>query len=239
MHAVTVNPRGNMEWLGLLMLDTRFPRLPGDVGHPDAFSMPVRRIVVHGASPRRVVTQGDPALLQPFIDAAGQLVGQGATALTTSCGFLVRFQQALQAAVPVPVWTSALLELPELQRPGVITVDATALDARCLQAAGAAPDTPVQGLEAGCALQRTLLQDLPALDVEQARQDAVDAARQLVARHPGVDAVLLECTNLPPYAAAIEYATGRPVHHLVRWVERQWALRGRPAAAHAPGGLEE
>src|SRR3954452_4053300 len=116
-----------MHFLGVLMLDTRFPRGLGDIGNPASFAMPVRHHVVRGASPQRVVREGDPALLKPFIDAAQQLVDEGARAITTSCGFLVQFQAAMAAALPVPVWTSSLLKLPELQAPGVITVDALSL----------------------------------------------------------------------------------------------------------------
>jgi hypothetical protein len=32
-----------------------------------------------------------------------------------------------------------------------------------------------------------------------------------VARHPGIDTVVLECTNLPPYKPALERALGLPV----------------------------
>ena len=151
-----------MSFLGVLMLQTRFPRLPGDVGDAGSFAMPVRHFVVAGATPQRVVRGHDPTLLAPFILAARALVGQGAGALTTSCGFLVLFQQALEEALTVPVWTSSLLKLRELARPGVLTVDAQALGAAHLHAAGAAPDTPIEGLEPGCALQRTLLENLPS-----------------------------------------------------------------------------
>jgi hypothetical protein len=211
-----------VSFLGVLMLETRFPRLPGDVGHAASFAMPVRYLTVPGASPVRVVRTQDPALLEPFVAAARQLVDAGARAVTTSCGFLVQHQAALQAALPVPVWTSALLKLPELRRPGVLTVDAGALGPAQLAAAGAAPDTPVEGLPAGGSLQRTLLEDRPTLDAEAAEAETVGAARHLVARHPGVDAIVLECTNLPPYAAAIERATGRPVHHLMTLVHERW-----------------
>jgi hypothetical protein len=197
------------------LLDTRFPRLPGDIGHPASVPGPVLHRVVAGASPRRVVSEQDPTLLAPFIAAGQALVRDGATALTTSCGFLVLFQEELQAALPVPIWTSSLLKLPELARPGVLTVDADALGTAHLLAAGAARDTPVAGLAPGCHLQRVLLEDLAELDVEAAEADAVGAARRLVGRHPGIDSIVLECTNLPPYAAAIARAAGRPVHHLV------------------------
>ena len=214
------NPAG---FLGVLMLDTRFPRVLGDVGNPASFAMPVRHRVVAGASPQRVVRERDPALLQPFIDAARGLVDDGAAAITTSCGFLVTFQAALQAALPVPVWTSSLLELPALEAPGVITVDAGALGSAHLHAAGAAADTPVVGLEPGCHLQHTLLEDLPRLDALRAEADAVHAARTLMRRHPQVRSVVLECTNLPPYADAIRRATGRPVAHLLSLVHERWA----------------
>jgi hypothetical protein len=184
--------------------------------------MPVRHAVVRGASPRRIVRDGDPALLQPFIEAGRRLVDEGAAALTTSCGFLVRWQQALQAALPVPVWTSSLMLLPALARPGVITVDAASLGAAELRAAGAPPDTPVEGLAPGCGLQRTLLENLPVLDAAAAEAETVAAARRLLQRHPGVEQLVLECTNLPPYADAVQRATGRPVHHLMTLVHERW-----------------
>ncbi len=210
-------------FLGVLMLQTRFPRPPGDVGHPASWRLPVRWRVVEGATPARVVQEGDPALLQPFVEAARALVAEGARALTTSCGFLVAFQHELQAALPVPVWTSALLALPALPRPGVVTVDAASLGPRHLQAAGARADTPVEGLAQGCSLQRTLLEDRPELDAAAAEADVVAAARRLLARAPALQALVLECTNMPPYAQAVRAATGLPVHHLMSFVHERWS----------------
>ena len=212
--------------LGVLMLATRFPRIAGDIGHPASLPFPVRYRVVAGASPQRVVRERDAALLQPFIAAGRALVDEGATAITTSCGFLVLFQQALQAALPVPVWTSSLLMLPELQcvaPAGVVTVDAASLGADHLRAAGAAADTPIEGLAPGCAFQRTLLNDEPELDVDAARAATVAAARRLVARHPEIESIVLECTNMPPYADAVRAATGRRVHDLVSLLAQRLA----------------
>jgi hypothetical protein len=212
-----------VSFLGLLMLDTTFPRLPGDVGHVASWAMPVQAVVVPGASPRRVVREGDAALLAPFIDAARTLVAQGARAITTSCGFLVQWQAELQAALPVPVWTSALLKLPELAQPGVITVDAASLSAAHLQAAGADASTPVQGLAPGGHLQQALLGNGRALDGERAQAEVLAAARALQQRAPQVQALVLECTNLPPFAAALQQATGLPVHHLMTLVHERWS----------------
>ena len=114
-----------MSHLGLLMLDTRFPRIAGDIGHPATFDFPVRRRIVRGASPERVVRGRDPALLQPFIEA-----GRGARRRRRgSDRDELRLPGAvpaeLQAALPVPVWTSSLLLLPE-----------TALALQCRSPAG-------------------------------------------------------------------------------------------------------
>lgn len=209
-----------MSALGVLMLDTRFPRVPGDVGNPATFDIPVRYCVVHGASPQRVVRERAQSLLQPFIDAGHALVADGAAAITTSCGFLVLFQHALQEALPVPVWTSSLLLLPELQaahgarRVGVLTADADSLSADHLVAAGASLDTPIEGLARGCAFQRCLLENQPSFDADDARAATVDAACRLVARCPDVTTIVLECTNLPPYADAVRAATRCAVHDL-------------------------
>ncbi len=219
-----------MSFLGVLMLDTRFPRPLGDVGNAGSWRMPVRYRVVAGATPQRVVAphqphapgQGDAALLKPFVDAAQALVAEGARAITTSCGFLIRFQSALQAALPVPVWTSSLLALPSLQQPGVITVDASRLSAHDLLAAGADAATPVEGLAPGCGLQRTLLLDLPTLDAAAAQANTVAAAQRLQQRHPQIQQLVFECTNLPPYAHAVQHATGLPVHHLMTLVHERW-----------------
>jgi hypothetical protein len=219
--------------LGLLMLDTRFPRLPGDIGHPDSFAargIEVRAHVVRGAAPAAVVRGQDPALLAPFVDAGLDLVAQGARAIATSCGFLARWQRELQAALPVPVWTSSLL-VPAAEargrRCGVITIEAASLGAAHFEAVGADPATPVEGITPGCALHRTLLQDLPELDRDDAQAQVLAAGHRLLSRCPALQALVLECTNLPPYAAALRQATGREVFDAVGMISSRMAARHR------------
>ncbi len=213
--------------LGILMLHTRFPRPPGDVGHPASFGFAVRHRVVEGAAPARVVRgpAGDAELLARFIAAGRALVEEGAVARGTSCGFLARWQRELQAALPVPVWTSALLELPRLAplRCGGITIEAAALTGAHREAGGADPATPVEGITPGSALHRTLLQDLPELDEADARAQVLAAGARLLRREPGLQALVLECTNLPPYAGALRAATGLPVHDVVTMLTARMA----------------
>jgi len=216
--------------LGIVMLDTRFPRPRGDVGHAATFPFPVRYRTVRGASPQRVVVERDPALLAPFIAAARELVEEGVAAVTTSCGFLTLFQRQLAEAVPVPVWTSSLLLVAEIEaalgaggRVGVVSADAASLTGEHLRAAGARADTPVEGLAPGSPFRATLLDDLADLDIDEASRATVAAARRLVARRPDVAAIVLECTNMPPYAHAVHAATGLPVHDITTLVAARFA----------------
>jgi Asp/Glu/hydantoin racemase len=219
--------RSEAATLGLLMLETRFPRPLGDIGHPCTFGFTVRHRVVHGATPAWVVRGSDPALLHPFAVAALELVAQGCQAVATSCGFLARWQRELQAALPVPVWSSALLQLAEQQalgrRCGVITIEAASLGAEHFEGVGADPATPVEGIAPGSALHCTLLQDLPALDAADAQLQVLAAAARLRSRHPDVDTLVLECTNLPPYAPALRAATGLPVLDVVTLLNARMA----------------
>jgi len=212
-------------FLGILMLDTRFPRPPGDIGNRATFEtlgIPVRYLTVTGASPMRVVREGDPTLLQPFIAAARTLAGQGASLISTSCGFLAAFQADMAAALDVPVVTSSLLQCAHLDAPGVLTFDAQSLTPGLLRRAGVPPNTPVQGMPPGCEFHTRLLHNHDQLDLEEAERNVVDAAQELVRRHPGVRTIVLECTNMPPYRAAIEAATGRPVRDIVTLLRASW-----------------
>ena len=215
--------------LGILMLQARFARIPGDMGNATTWPFPVLYRVVPGASPEQVVLREAAGLLPSFLAAAAELVSWGAEAITTNCGFLSLFQRELAAHVGVPVATSALMQVPWVQallppgrRVGVITVSAGSLSERHLVAAGVAADTPVVGVEDGTELFRVLiLGEKQDLDVGLAERDVLQAGRRLVAAHPEVGAVVLECTNMPPYAAALRAALGVPVfdvYSLVGWL---------------------
>lgn len=200
------------------MLDTRFPRPPGDIGHPGSFGCPTRQRVVPGAWPREVVgaPQALRAMAPAFVAAVRELAAQGACAVTTSCGFLVLLQDVLQAAVPVAVRSSSLLQLPALLQDAaqvaVLTIDAGALTSSHLLAAGVPAgrlgDVVVQGVAADSHFVQAILGNAATLDLGRAQAEVVAAARSLRRRAPASPALVLECTNLPPYAAAIAAATG-------------------------------
>jgi Asp/Glu/hydantoin racemase len=213
--------------VGILMLDTRFPRIAGDMGNAATFPFPVRYHRVPGAAPDLVVRRGAAALLPAFIEGARALEREGVGAITTNCGFLAKFQGALTAAVTIPVFTSSLLLVPLVhrmlgpgRRVGIMTVNAGSLGPEHLAGAGISGDIPiaVAGLETEKEFTRVLLDDELVLDVDRARAEHVTVARRLVAEHPDIGAIVLECTNMPPYTADIQRETGRPVFDVVSLV---------------------
>lgn len=213
-------------FLGILMLDTRFPRPVGDIGNPATWAqrgIPVRMTKVQGASPAKIVQQAAPEFAQPFVQAAQALVADGAAMITTSCGFLAAYQDLLQQSVGVPVVSSSLLQCRELAAPGVVTISAASLTPAILAAVHVPADTPVQGVAVDCEFHRRILRNETELDVAEAERNVVDAALALVVRYPQVRSLVLECTNMPVYRDAVARATERPVHDIVSLLERRWA----------------
>ena len=216
--------------IGILMLDTAFPRVPGDMGNAATWPFPVLYRVVAGATAKRVVLDGAPGLLPAFVAAARELVGEGAGAITTTCGFLSIHQAELAAAVSVPVATSALMQVPWVQatlpagrRVGVVTVSASTLTPAHLAGAGVPADIPIAGVEPGGEFFRVIVNaEKRCLDVALAQREVIAAGRTLLARHPDVGAIVLECTNMPPYAAPLQAQTGVPVYDaysLISWLQ--------------------
>jgi Asp/Glu/Hydantoin racemase len=231
-------------FLGIVMLDTQFPRPLGDVGHPDTFAVPTHQEIIRTTGPAMVVETAasfrKARMVPAFQIIVRNLERRGARAITTSCGFLVLIQKELQAVVRVPVITSSLLLLPGLLRKhpqvGVLTISSAKLGHEHLRCAGVPRerlvDVLVQGVEPGTEFVTRILGNQPQLNMTQAQQDVVAAAMALKARAPQLTTVVLECTNMPPYQAAIEAATG----FKTLWIKDMPRLFDwhKPTASEAP-----
>ena len=211
--------------VGILMLETRFPRVPGDVGNAGTWPFPVLYKVVPGASSERVVRQRADGLLDAFKGAAGELVALGADGITTTCGFLSLFQEELAAHAGVPVATSSLMQTPFVQRllppgrrAGIITISAESLTPEHLEKAGVDPTTPVVGTEGGAEFTRAVVGDELELDPVAAQQDILDAGDALLREHDGIGAIVLECTNMGPFAHALAAHVNLPVFDIVSFI---------------------
>ncbi|MEP7276111.1 MAG: aspartate/glutamate racemase family protein [Betaproteobacteria bacterium] len=204
--------------LGILALDTAFPRIPGDVGGAGTFGFAVRIATVRGATVDVTVHGPRDSLLPEFISAGQALAAQGCDGIVTTCGFLVRWQRQLAEALPVPVMTSALLQVPTVARVlprgrvvGIVTYSVGDLTPDVLDGAGVDRATPVAGVDPAGAFAHTIREGAATLDTALMSADTVAAARALVGANRDVGAIVLECANMPPYAAAVRCAVGLPV----------------------------
>lgn len=206
--------------LGVIILDTHFPRILGDVGNAKTWKFPVIYKVVEGVNAQAVIRKQQDCV-EKILICAKELEMAGARVITTSCGFLSLLQETLARSVKVPVITSALLLIPLVYRicgmkpVGIITADAKALTNEHLLSAGAA-GIPVRiaGLE-DTHFGTALLMDKLCIDYNEARNEVVHVAKMLVQKHPEIGCIVLECANLPPFAVEIENETGLVVFDLV------------------------
>lgn len=213
--------------LGMLMLQSRYPRIPGDAGNASTWPFPVIYRVVAGSDPGTIVRSlATSDLLGQFVTAAQELQSEGASVISTSCGFLVLWQERIQAELDVPFISSSLLQvkwlsslLPAGRTVGVLTIERSSLSDAHIAAAGLPADMPIVGMEeVGGYFVEAILGDGSELDAPRAREEHVAAAQLLLKRHPEVGLIVLECTNMPPYAAAICEVTGLPVHDITTLV---------------------
>ncbi len=223
--------------IGILMLDHVLERPAGDVGNPATYPFPVIYKTVKASSIDRLLHQRDRSLIEPLVKAGLELVEEGAAAVTTACGFWALFQMEVAAALPVPVFLSSLLQIPFIQRTlrpdetlGILTAHAERLTAEHLAIGGLDPSRPVKivGLQDQPYFAGAILGQGKPLVFEKVEAEVVAQAKRLVSGAQRVGAILLECSNMPPYAAAVQAAVGRPVfdfntmiHHVYSALVRQ------------------
>ena len=215
------------EPIGILILDAAYPCIPGNVGNATTYDFPVRYKEVKGSSIERLLNERDPSLLEPFIQGARELEAEGVRAVTGACGFMALFQPQVAAAVEVPVFLSSMLQVPFIrqtlrpgQKIGIVTANASVLTDEHFRNVGIAPETPmvVYGMEEQEEFRTSVLEEKGTLDSAKVEAEILGVADRMIAENPEVAAILLECSDLPPYAAAVHERTGRPVFDFVTMI---------------------
>lgn len=222
------------ETIGILVLKNHYPYIPGNVANATTFDFPVRYSVVEGATAERLLYQADPTLVEPFIAAARTLRDEGVKAITGACGFMALFQDQIAEALDIPVFVSSLLQVPFIhkvtgKRVGIITADSTCLKPEHFVSTGIASETPlaIGGMETKDAFMRSIFGNIGELDDDGIREGVVEVALDLQAQHDDLGAILLECSDLPPYAHAVQGATGLPVFDFITMINYVHATLAR------------
>ena len=213
--------------IGMLMLDTTYPLIPGNVGNATSYDFPVRFKVLEGIPSDWWCDEEGPSLKrqEKFIEFAKQLEEEGVRGITTGCGFFAIYQKAASEALTVPLFNSPLLLVPMVsrmigknKRVGIITAGANFLKSSFLENAGIDESIPIaiDGMDDKEEFNDSIVfERKPTMDVKKVESEVVDVAQRLVNQHPDIGAIVFECSDLPPFAAAVQEAVNLPIFDFI------------------------
>ena len=214
--------------IGILVLDVWYPYLPGNVANASTYNFPVHYKILRGSTIPQIVS-ADPALLDLIVEGGRELEKQGVRAIIGACGCFGNYQKEAAAILDVPVFLSSVLQIPIIrrglkpdQKVGIICGAADSLTPKLLSQCGVGDlaDVVIAGAQDLPEFQN-ISQCTGSFNSYKIEQQLVDLAKQLVSNNPDIGAILLECSDMPPYAWAIQNAVRLPVFDfttLINWV---------------------
>ena len=217
---MSATPRTSREdqHLTILQLDTRFPRIPGDVASPDTYLQPVQVNKIPQASVDRIVTAHPDQYDISSLEQICAKITQGIA--VSSCGFLGYWQDHLAAHCKRPLITSALIDLPRCQslhtpdEIAIVTFNADILQSPLYQPMLAGFAGPIIGLKPDMHLRKVISEDSTALDIQRAEDEMLHLLTPILSSGK-IKALVLECTNLPPYKNAIKTAFNIQIYDIL------------------------
>lgn len=215
------------EAIGILMLDMKAPLIPGNVGNASTYHFPVRYKVLAGI-PSNWWCDAEGASVNrqtKFIETAKELEQEGVRAITTGCGFFAKYQKAAGEALQIPIFCSPLLLVPMVsrmigknKRVGIITAGANHLKGAFLENVGIDHSIPIaiDGLDDKEEFTKVhVTQQKDTVDPAKMEAEVVDVAQRLVRNHSDIGAIVFECSDLPPFAAAAQAAVNLPIFDFI------------------------
>lgn len=213
--------------IGIIAVDLVYPKLPGNVANATTYDFPVLYKNVNFDI--ELLFAGAPEIEAEIVAAAKELEGEGVRAIIGACGYFAHFQRQVAEAVNVPVFLSSLCQIPLIklglkpsQKIAVFAASGENLGQTLLQKVGAhINDCVIQNigdLESFAPIRWGKTQ----LDNGRLTNDLAEVAKKLIDENKDIGAILLECSDLPPYASDIQRSTGLPVYDfitLINWVK--------------------
>jgi len=214
--------------IGILVLDLWYPYLPGNVANASTYNFPVQYKILRGSTIPQILS-ADPTLLDLIVEGGRELEKQGARAIVGACGYFGNYQKEAAAILDVPVFLSSVLQIPIIrrglkpnQKVGVICAVADSLTPKLLSQCGIddLSNIVIAGAQDLPEFQN-ILQCTGSFNSYEIEQQLVELVKQLVNNNPDMGAILLECSDMPPYAWAIQEAVRLPVFDfttMINWV---------------------
>lgn len=214
------------ESIGILILNSAYPCIPGNVGNASTFKFPVRYKVVKEATSERFFLQQDKELIGAFIDAALELQDEGVKAITGACGFMAMFQKEVADALSIPVFLTSLLQIPFIynitnKKIGIISADGSRLTSNYFTSIGITDDIPI--VIAGMENKKHFMEAIPyekgILNSKAIEQEVIDTTKNLVFNNNDVGSILFECSDLPPYASTVQKEIDLPIFDYITMIQ--------------------
>ena len=215
--------------VGILQLAANIPMLPGDVGNPTTFDFPVIYELLEEIDPFWVLAEKPhPEVMKKVIAACKRLTMQGVTTIIGNCGFFANYQPEVSESLDpgVQFFPSSLNQVPMLlvsvgsnKKVGILTASKKLLmPSPALKNVGVTDEDMkrivVYGNEDGEQM-KLVTGETGRFNPKALEKELVDLATKMIKEHPDVGAVVLECTEFPPYAHAIQNAIRRNVWDFV------------------------
>lgn len=206
-----------------------YPMMPGNVVNACTYDFPVRMMAVPNLTNDRLFA-ADPTIADDIIATAKHMVEkEGVRAICSACGFFGNYHRKVAAAVDAPVALSSLVQLPWIQcmlkpgqKVGILTANASAMTPALFTNCCVEDYSNVVIKDMMHSKNFAAVVDMRGhFDNGKARDEVVNAALELFEGANDIGAILLECSDMPPYAAAIQEATQLPVFDfitLIKWL---------------------
>ena len=223
--------------VGIIYLeDVWYPMVPGNVVNACSYDFPVRMKAVPGLDFDRLGT-GDPRIAEAIIQLGKHMIEkEGIRALCSACGFFGIFHKTVAEALDIPVALSSMVQIPMIrniikpsQKIGVLTANASALSVNILENCFIDDPSCLVIKDLRHTRGVTVIQESKGqFDNREMQREVVGAALELLEEDCDIGALLFECSDLPPYAAAVQAATQLPVFDfitLINWLHKATTQR--------------
>jgi len=206
--------------VGILQLPANIPMLPGDMGNPTTFNFPVLYELIEEIDPFWVLAaEPHPIVMKKVIAACKRLTMQGVNTIIGNCGFFANYQPEVSKSLDpgVQFFNGSLMQVPMLltsvgenKKVGILTASKELLEpSPALKYSGVSDQDMnrivIYGNEDGEQM-KLITGETGQFSPKKLEKELVDLATKMVKEHPDVGAVVLECTEFPPYAYAIQDA---------------------------------
>jgi aspartate/glutamate racemase len=221
--------------IGLVQMHVNLAMIPGNMGNATTFDFPIlyRRMNANDVAD---VMAEEPTknFTDAIVEAAQWLELQGVRAIMGNCGFFGSYQNTVKARITVPFFSSSLMMLPMMvhsmpssKKVGVITANGPNLiKTQAVENCGLSLEDKenrivIMGCEGGEEFSSAIMANTGVHNPAKVEQEIVAVARRMLHENEDVGAILLECTELSPHAAAVQNAIRMPVWDyttLTKWI---------------------